>query len=366
MPSTAIIGAGFGGLCAAHTVLAHSDHDVTLFDKGYFPGGRLATRRWREHDACIDHGAQYFTAKTSSFRRLVDTWQDLGLVEPWNLDLRAIEEPRQPPQRLSRDARDIPRWVATPHMNALAEHLAATLDVRTRHRVTAIARDPSSSSYTLTCDTPDGSRIVTGFDHLILNLPPAQALPLLTDLAASSSSPLLNTLRKAPDMEPCWAWMGVFARGELALPMEAAFVNVASSPLSWIAVDSSKPARADQLDTLLLHATSSWSKTHVEAPPEQVERALFLALQELIEHAIPRPISSQVHRWRYARPAEDATSDALAARYDDDLQIALCGDWLDGGRVEGAFQAGVTAAHHIMGHHTGSDTSAPAEQPSPW
>lgn len=350
MTSVAILGAGLGGLCAAHTLRARGDHTITLFDKGYFPGGRLASRRSREHDASIDHGAQYFTAREPRFEHLVSQWQHQGVVSPWQPDLLVIDTPGAPPSPASSSALTTTRWVAKPHMNRLATHLASELDLRTRHQVTHITRDTTSSRYTLTCTTPQGSRMFSGFDALILNLPPAQASPLLHGVLPETHA-LLETLRDTPPMEPCWAWMGWFEKGTLAPGFQAAFINVEQSPLSWAAVDSSKPGRSKAFDTLLLHASTTWSRAHLEDPPEQVEARLFSSLVELLPDSvtIPAPLTTQVHRWRYARPAEVKQGRDAAIVHDPALGIALCGDWLEGGRVEGACLSGMKAAEYILG-----------------
>ena len=68
----AIIGAGMAGLTCA-TRLSAAGHEVSVFDKGRGPGGRMASRRV-EHGGetfRFDHGAQYFTAREMAFQTQV-------------------------------------------------------------------------------------------------------------------------------------------------------------------------------------------------------------------------------------------------------------------------------------------------------
>ena len=72
-----VIGAGVAGLMAAQS-LVKNGHDVVVLDKGRSPGGRLATRRI--DDATLDHGAQFFTVRESSFESHVAEWIASGVV----------------------------------------------------------------------------------------------------------------------------------------------------------------------------------------------------------------------------------------------------------------------------------------------
>ncbi|MFN3164316.1 MAG: FAD-dependent oxidoreductase, partial [Pseudohongiellaceae bacterium] len=67
LPTIAIVGAGLAGIAAARQLAPLAD--VTVFEKSRGPGGRMATRR--AGDFQFDHGAQFFTARTESFRSLL-------------------------------------------------------------------------------------------------------------------------------------------------------------------------------------------------------------------------------------------------------------------------------------------------------
>jgi predicted NAD/FAD-dependent oxidoreductase len=51
----------------------------------------------------------------------------------------------------------------------------------------------------------------------------------------------------------------------------------------------------------------------------------------------PAPDAWTAHRWRYAQP-QPALS--LGCTWDADITLGLCGDWLNGGKVEGAWLSG--------------------------
>ena len=56
MKNIAIIGAGMTGLSLAYNL---QEHNITIFDKSWRPGGRVSTRK---HDNYLfDHGAHYLS-----------------------------------------------------------------------------------------------------------------------------------------------------------------------------------------------------------------------------------------------------------------------------------------------------------------
>lgn len=60
-----------------------------------------------------------------------------------------------------------------------------------------------------------------------------------------------------------------------------------------------------------------------------------------VELGAPPPLAATAHRWRYAD-----TEPALNMGYgwDAECRIGLCGDWLNGGKVEGAWLSGIRMA----------------------
>jgi len=143
-------------------------------------------------------------------------------------------------------------------------------------------------------------------------------------------------------MRGCWALMLQFD-GPVDLPFDAAFVN--SGPLRWIARDSSKPGRpavnAAPQETWLLHAEAEWSEAHLELPPDEAAALMLAAFAALGGPAPPRWTA---HRWRYADTREPLLDGCV---WDGGLRLGLCGDWLNGGKVEGAWVSGQRLAAQL-------------------
>ena len=320
-PHLALIGAGIAGLSCAKA-LQQAGLKVSLFDKGRGPGGRMSTRRG--DDWQCDHGAQYFTARHAEFRAEVARWQQAGVADLW--------EPRL--WRFDGDSREhrestVERFVGTPAMTAPARYLASTLSVKTPANIQQIGRQAHGWQV---CSAEHGW-LEPRFSAVLLAVPAPQVAPLFKQLA-----PELFALADSAVMRGSWALMLRFA-APIDLTFDAAFVN--QGPLRWIARNSSKPGRNGE-ETWLLHARLEWSEAHLEDDSERVAAALLDAFGQL---GGPAPQDWTAHRWRYA-DTELPLDEGCAWR--SDIGVGLCGDWLDGGKLEGAWLSGRALAERVL------------------
>lgn len=313
----AVVGAGIAGLSCARA-LAEAGVRVTVLDKSRGPAGRMSTRRG-EGWAC-DHGAQYFTARDPRFQAEVARWLEAGVAARWQPRLTVFGADGRR-EAVGEAGAALVRHVGTPRMTAPARHLAEGLDLRLQATVNAL------HSY------EHGWELATAEHGLLPAVPAPQAVPLLQPLA-----PELAAIAGAARMQGCWTLMARFD-APLALDFDAAFVN--SGPLRWIARDTSKPGRAG-METWTLHASAEWSEAHIEDTPERVASALIAAFRALGGEV---PVVWSAHRWRYAITAS-AVEEGYVWRAED--RIGLCGDWLHGGRVEGAWLSGHALAHCVL------------------
>ncbi|MBP7991038.1 MAG: FAD-dependent oxidoreductase, partial [Rhodocyclaceae bacterium] len=222
------------------------------------------------------------------------------------------------------------RYVGCPGMTAPARFLAENLSVQTRATVSALK--PVERGAGWQAMTLEQGLLETVFDNVLLAVPAPQAVPLL-----SAHHPLLADIAAHTTMRGSWAMMLQFNE-PLAVSFDAGFVN--TDPLRWVCRNSSKPGRTGT-DTWLLHAAALWSEAHIEDDANDVAEQLLKAFVD-IGGAVPA--SWTIHRWRYADMLAPLATGSL---WDPSTRIGLCGDWLYGGKVEGAWLSGKDLAARV-------------------
>jgi renalase len=333
------------GLTCARA-LQDAGADVTVFDKGRFVGGRLASR---ERDGGqFDYGAQYFTVRGEEFRLAVDDWAAQGVVAVWAGQFGIASDgvlEASPPERT--------RYVGQPYMNSIGRHLSSDLPLLSLHRITQLAFEQSLRTFRLSGgiiqNASDSGRdneqfYRSGYDFIVLNLPPAQIIELVSALddeilaRALEGSAAFEALQ-AVRLAPCFAAMVQFAT-----PVATTFdgISVKGGALSWLARDSSKPGR-QPIESWVLHASADWSREHLEANLDDVSQTLLADMQKLLG-ALPAVVYCKTQRWRYALAENPFTAGYL---FDGENAVGYCGDWCQGNNIEAAFLSGQKLAERI-------------------
>lgn len=319
MARIAVVGAGLAGLVVAEGL--RSRHEVTVLEKSRGFGGRMATRSAKPWQ--FDHGAQFFTAHTRAFQDFLQPLVEAGVVAVWQGPFTEIE-----------GKTCIRHWdwtgkpahyVAVPGMNALGKHLARTLDVRLETEVCALV-EGATGWQLITAHGP----LDEEFDWVVVTAPAAQAARLLPEVSP------LRALASEREMSACYALMlGFNAAPEW--PWQAA--RVKGRDISWISKDSGKPGRESRC-SLLVHSTNAWADANLETPREDVRAHLLAEVSAVMGCDAARADHIDLHRWRYANIARQPWP---VTQLDVDRRLAVCGDWLVHGRVEGAYASAVAA-----------------------
>lgn len=311
-PDIAIIGAGIAGLTAALRA-REAGLSPAVFEKSRGPGGRLASKRTQDGTS-VDMGAQFFTVRNPRFRALLT---DVAGGEHFGLwDARLWHENQEGEVSSFHQAL---RYVGIPRMTAITRALADGLSIQTGTRITGLTR--AAGGWWL--ETDQGRQ--GPFSRVIITAPPEQAQGLLPEAVTASLG--LEDFR----MLPCWSLALRFWE-----PLELDFdgMQLAHESLGWVARNASKPERG-VAEWWVLHANSTWSATHRDTDSSEVAAAMTTAFRQRFD--IRQTATDHlVHRWLYARPAAGATPGFLSTT---DSSIGVCGDWLAGGRVEGAFES---------------------------
>ena len=323
----AVIGAGIAGSACAHALM-QAGHLVHVFDKSRGPGGRLATRRveWvdRQGHACttrLDHGAVGITVRSGTFQAFVDQALHAGWLAEWAPKVAASDRLSDGGDRL---------YVPVPDMPALGRRLLDGAATTWGFAVDSLLKDPSGWQV-----QADGGRHPSQFDAVVLALPPAQAAPLL-------GAHRRDWARRATvvPMQPCWTLMGIADTAkdasQPALGWELA--RPATGPLACVLRNDARPGRTRVPGQAhwVAHARSGWSRRHLEQPAAWVQQQMQVALAG----CLGRPVDWHhcvVHRWRYALPQPQRAEPAEPCWWDAAQGLGVCGDFLGGSGVEGAW-----------------------------
>ena len=318
--SIAIIGAGISGLSCA-TELKALGFQVQLFEKSRGPSGRMSTRNGDNWSA--DHGAQYFTARDPLFIQELNTWISAGVAAEWHPRLKAYDDSQWRESSSSEN-----RYVGIPSMNSPGKYLAKNLSIEFGKTINSIFRQ--NNQWCLR--SLETGNIEQQFDYLILALPAPQTFTL-TNLVDPSIAE-----KNKVDIFGCWTVMASFAEKQ-NIPFDAAFIN--GQMINWIARNNSKLGR-EGLETWTIHANPQWSQQWIELDKDEAGKRILECAKGLGLDCQNAQLS--IHRWRYAS-GYLGTNPGFTVF--DNIQLGLCGDWLHGGRVEGAWLSGFKLANEI-------------------
>ena len=316
----AIIGAGVTGLAAARSL---NTQNYMIFEKSRGPGGRLASKHL--NDFRVDIGAQFFTVRDPRFQDIVSDAVDTGFVERWRPRMGTFINGRA---EASPDTQE--RFVGFPYMNAMGRYLAQSLKIKTQIRVSTIHNQDNLFHLTST----DGE--VYTASRVLVTVPVDQ----MTDILSSFD---IRDVASRFTMEPTWTVvsdLGTPLKDQHDDPLDALFGGD-HSLFDFISTEKSKPGRESSY--VVTHAKPAWSAIHVEDGSSSVQSQVNMALKQTLGISV-KPIIA--HRWRFARPTDPRlTAQKGVFEIDDGLWIA--GDYLAGGRVEGAYLSGIEAAERL-------------------
>lgn len=319
-----VVGAGIAGLTAAKHLRA-AGQNVLVLEKSRGLGGRAATRRWEGMP--VDHGAQFFTARSPAFTAQVEDWLGRGVCFEWARGLhRATNEGPKPP-----DGDNFPRYACREGMSSLGRDLGGPDPsfVLRESKVTTIHTHASAWEVR----TEDGR---TFRSHaLIMTAPPPQSAALLETAVPEAARQL-----SAIPMAPCLALAARYPRREF--PWRG--IQAPEDPMvSWIGHDTSKrlELHADT-SVVIIHASAEFSRRNFDAGESVLARQLLDAASRIAGENLSAPSSIFLQRWRYALGADHGGESALL--FPAETPLVLGGDAIAGGKIEGAWLSGREAA----------------------
>jgi predicted NAD/FAD-dependent oxidoreductase len=315
--SVIIIGAGISGLMCASR-LSQAGVDVRLLDKGRRVGGRMSTRQFE--GGIFDHGAQFFSAKSSTFQRYVTSWKEKGIAKIW------FDTSKDPAQTHA-------RYIGCEGMNSIPRYLGSHLP-----HDCSVTIESLSYTHQWTLTSPECSYTA---DHLILTPPGPQSYNLLS----TASSEI---------QEQCGAKLPSF-NYEKGLAILLVLQNKSTIPapgylkpnhpdIAWIADNNQKGI--SPIPALTVHTTAQFAEAYWDSQDTDKINAVISSLRPWLSSSV---VAAQAHRWGYTLPLHKSEKSTL---YFPNYQLQLAGDAFGGPRVEGAALSGLAAAKEWLSHNS--------------
>ena len=299
-----IIGAGVSGIAAA-TTLAYHGVKVTLWDKGYRPGGRVARRSFA--DAGVEHGTSSFTIDGTG----LDSRRFLELCRGWTSSGILAEELSGP--RFGGGG-DLQGWLRT---------LSADLEVHQKVSVGSIERDSHW------VNVVNGSESLGNFHAVIGTAPAPQMLAFAGEELRAEMHPL-----ESVTYSPSWV---VIAHWPDDKAPEQAFL----ASLMGGSTFTEQPGETG-FSSWAIEASPAWSREQLEWTKEEV---VSHCLQQCESAGIEHPHEIWSHRWRFSRADEPLGS---AFWRSECGRVFWTGDAALGGGVQGAWRAGQRTATAVL------------------
>jgi predicted NAD/FAD-dependent oxidoreductase len=123
--------------------------------------------------------------------------------------------------------------------------------------------------------------------------------------------------------------------------------------LAWAAREGSRPATTSGAATRsaqawTLHASAAWSRAHLDETPQAAGDALLEVFRATTGAGAADLVIA--HRWLYALVEQPIGRPHL---WDAEQAVGVCGDWLLGGRIEAAYDSGLSLADALAGVDAG-------------
>ena len=316
MKNIIIIGSGIAGLSAAN-YLSSKNFNVTVLDKGKYPGGRISTRRGE--DFIFNHGAQFFTAKSNEFKKICNRAVNDNVLVNWvdSKTNRFIGNP---------DMREFSLWLSQ-NLTIFQENVVERLDYNEQFIV-------NTNKKKFTCD------------GLIITAPSSQTASLIKNLDET-----FHELIEKVEYFPCWCVM--LSLRDMSLKN---FYIDEKSIFNWIVSENNKIKNQLNHNCLTIHTNERFSVENLDETKEVALDKIVQEFTKIYQVKTQDIIYKNIHRWRYAKVKKPFPQEEN--KISKKIPFGIAGDWCppsqdkhyngNGQRVEDAYLSGIECSKSLI------------------
>ena len=300
-----IIGSGIAGISSSLKLKSYGINSI-IVDKGNFIGGRISTRevKYGSSSSFFFHGAQFFTAKTPEFKKIINT----GVNEKYIEEFGCFNPKRYRGKKTMRD---------------FLLNLSKELHIQQKVKIIGIKTDNNKIKV-----LDNKIKEWISYDGVISTLPAPQNYELLNQF------PSLQKTLNTGSYHACIALMFTFDEIPSGLNTYYDFYKKPGI-LSWMASGSN-------LNVWTAHTNEEFSDLNYSKDKDFLREEIMYSIKQFFFGAKIKFHS--LHVWKYAK----VENKCLGRQIDPKYPIAIAGDFLEGPNVESAFISGDKAADLIF------------------
>ena len=304
-----VVGSGIAGISASLKLKTYGV-DSIIIDKGRFIGGRISSREIKDTNETnyFFHGAQFFTAKTKNFKKIVEQ----GIKNDFIKEFGNFHPPRFRGHKTMRD---------------FLTKLTVNLNIQQNKKIISIK--PGQKGINV---LNENIKAWQNFDAVISTIPSPQNFSLMENF------PELRKTLVTSSYDSCIALMFSFDETPINIPIYFDFYEK-KGILSWMACGSN-------LNLWTAHTKGSYANKNLNQNKDQLKKEILLAIQKALSkfQNISEINFHSLHIWKYAKVKKISNG----IQIDPVFPIALAGDFMEGSNVESAFISGEKAADLIF------------------
>ena len=310
-----VLGSGISGSTIAN--LLSKKYSVHVFDKARGPGGRSSNKRFK-NNLSFDHGVQYISPKSKLFSNYVKKLYKNKILKIWNENHLDFSFGRK---------HSLTKYIGKKANNDLAKYNLKNI----KKSLNSTVKKIKFNNYYWEITLDDKSKHY--FKSLILTCP----YPQLKKLAKKYLDKKILKLKV--NMLPNITVMIAF-KNQKNLPISSIKFN--DNILAWAANENSKKRFKSKMSLWTLQASVMWSKKNINKykNDKSIMNQLIARFIKLTGFKKKKIIFKKIHGWKYSYNYKKTPYLSL---WNKKYNLGVCGDWLNGPKVENAW----LSANHL-------------------
>ena len=308
MSTYCVIGSGISGATIAN--LLSKKHSVDLFDKARGPGGRASFKRLDKLKG-FDHGTQYISPKSSSFKNFVQKLIKKKVLKTWDGKHLFLN-------KIKKENKNHLKIIGKLGNNDISKYLLK--DINCNFKTELKKMDYKEKKWVLTFS--DGTKKI--YEKLILTCPFAQ-------LSKISKKFIKNPfIKKKVKMD---------ANITVMIVTKKIKTNISSylfddKVLGWVAKENTKKRFKSSKDLWTLQSTYNWANKKINKNRENKDLNSKILIEQFFKLTgikKTKVLFSLNHGWKYSSNSKPLN---LKSYWNSSLNLGVCADWFVGPRLE--------------------------------